>query len=143
MQLALTAQDLAALDTTQKDAVLAALFTALIADGAPTAEERQVFDAAIAKLPWGYSPDELAVKTKAIQSRIQTSDREGKLAFLAEVAASVPAPELRERLIVSMLAIVSADRSVSHGEKASVSAFIRVFGFTDAQIEALRQKMAT
>ena len=141
MELALTAQDVAGLDSNQKDAVIAALVTAVIADGPPGADEMKTFDVALRTLPWGYSVEELSTKTRSVQARIAAGDRESKLAFLAEVAASITAPELREKVVLSMLAVVSADHDVTHGEKASVSAFIRVFGFTDAQIAAIRQKL--
>ena len=142
MQLALTADDFQRLDSAQKEAVLAALTTALIADGKPEPQELAVFETALQRLPWGWTPDEIKQKTRAVHQRIASADRDGKLAFLAEVAAALPDPALREKVILSMLAVVSADDSVTRGEKASVSAFIRVFGFTEGQIENLRRQMA-
>lgn len=142
MQLALTADDIGKLDTTQKDAVLAALYTALVADGQPSPEELATFESSVKELPWGCPPQELAAKMKGVQDKLNTADPEGKLAFVAAIAANIPGTPLREKLVRSMLAIVSAEGKVSQGEKASVSAFIRVFGFTDDQIAKLRQEIA-
>ncbi len=142
MNLALTSQDLISLNDVQKDAVLAALFTALIADGRPGADEQRMFQQAIATLPWGRPVDALHAQTDAIGERLAHADAAGKLAFLGEVAASIPGEALREKVVLSMAAIVSADHAITAGEKGSVSAFIRTFGLTEAQIAALREKLA-
>ena len=143
MELALSDADVTRLDETQKDAVLAALFTALIADGSPRPEELAKFDEAVGKLPWGRSAEQIKAKTTAVAGRITGADRDGKLAFVAEVAAALPEPALREKVVLSMLAIVSADKQMSPGERASLSSFLRVFGFDDAQVAKLRERIAS
>jgi uncharacterized tellurite resistance protein B-like protein len=143
MELALSSTDVSPLSEMQKNAVLAALFTALIADGAPRPEELSKFEEAIGKLPWGISREQLQMRTRAIAERISSADRDGKLAFVAEVAATLPEPALREKIVMSMIAIASADKQITHGERASLSVFLRVFGFDDAQIAKLRDKLSS
>jgi len=140
MELALTADDVTRLTDAQKDAVLACLFVALIADGQPRPEERAKYDEAIATLPWGRTERDLELANNAIRLRIATADAQAKLGFVKEIAANVPV-ELRERVVLAMASIVAADRFISHGEKASVSAFIHVFGLTAEQIENIRARI--
>ena len=141
MSLALTAADVAALSDAQKDAVLACLFVALIADGQPTSEERTKYDDLIAALPWGRFPQDLELANNAISLHLTTATREQKLAFVTEMAANVPTA-VRENVVKAMASIVAADRSVTAGEKASLSAFIHVFGLTPEQIENIRRHVS-
>ena len=140
MELALTADDVTRLTDAQKDAVLACLFVALIADGQPKPEERAKYDEAVATLPWGRSERELELANNAILLRLATADPHLKLAFVKETSANVPG-ELREKVLLAMASIVSADRLISHGEKASLSAFIHVCGLTPEQIENIRRRI--
>lgn len=141
MSLALTAADVTALSDAQKDAVLACLFVALIADGLPRPEERAKYDELITALPWGRFPQDLELANNAISLRLTTATREQKLAFVTEMAANVPV-EFRESVVLAMASIVAADRSITAGEKASLSAFIHVFGLTSKQIENVRTRIA-
>lgn len=141
MKLALTADDVTALTDPQKDAVLACLYVALIADGKPHPDERARYDAAIAQLPWDRSASDLEQANNAIVLRLTTADAKAKLAFVTETAAVVPSG-LREKVMLVMASIVAADRSITRGEKASLSAFIHVFGLTPEQIDNIRKHVA-
>jgi uncharacterized tellurite resistance protein B-like protein len=135
----LTADDLGSLDPAQKDAVLAALFVALIADGVPDATEIAAFSSAIAKLPWGEPLERLQSKMRAVQARLDNATRDEKIAFLDETVPAIPTA-IRMRVIETMLAIVTADNQLTRGERGSIGAFVRAFGLTNEQIEAIRAR---
>lgn len=142
MDMALTAADLASLDSVQKEAVLGALYVALIADGAPDPTELVKFTATIADLPWGKPMDELqALMRQNVLSRLTSATLEDKIAFLNATVPNIPAP-LRERVMHAMVAIAAADKVLTRGEKNSMNAFIQAFGLSEAQIQALREKFS-
>ncbi|MFN0249248.1 MAG: TerB family tellurite resistance protein [Kofleriaceae bacterium] len=135
----LTADDFASLDTAQKDAVLAALFVALIADGVPEPSEIAAFSAAIAKLPWGEPIERLQAKMRAVQARLDNATRDEKIAFLDETVPAIPTP-LRMRVIETMVSITAADNVLTRGERGSLGAFIRAFGLTAEQVDVIRAR---
>lgn len=142
MDMELTADDLASLDSVQKEAVLAALYVALIADGAPNPDELTKFTTTIAHLPWGKPMEELqAIMRRDVLSRLTSATREDKIAFLNTTVPNIPVP-LRERVMHAMVAIGAADNVLTRGEKNSMNAFIQAFGLTEAQIQTLREKFS-
>jgi hypothetical protein len=136
--MALTADDLGPLDNTQKEAVLSALYVALIADGAPNEAELETFAGAIARLPWGQPLETLQAKIKSdVLGRLSSASREGKIAFLQTTVPNIPVA-IRLPLMQTMVAIAFADKVLTRGEKGSLSAFATAFGLTEAQIDTLR-----
>lgn len=131
MELALQASDLAALDEAQKEAILQALFIALIADGEPSTQELAQFEQSIASLPWGKDKAQLQSVTRATLAQVQKVGHGGKAAFVKELAAKVP-EALREKVVFDMAAIVAADRVASIVERQVVGAFVVSFGLDPA-----------
>jgi uncharacterized tellurite resistance protein B-like protein len=141
MQLALEASDLAALSTSQKDAVLQALFIALIADGDPSAEELAQFEQEIAALPWGKDAAALRTVTRATVERLQKASDPEKAAFVKELGALIP-PALREKVVFDMASIVAADRVATIVERQTIAAFIMAFGLDpQATIEKIKERI--
>ncbi|HVV81576.1 MAG TPA: hypothetical protein VHE35_00810 [Kofleriaceae bacterium] len=140
MQLALDATDLAALDDGQRDAVLMSLFVALIADGAPSAEELARFEETVAALPWGKDRAHLQQVTRATGERLAHADDAGKATFLRELAAAIPGQALREKVVLDMAAVMAADGVATIVERNALGAFVLAFGLdperTLAQIKA-------
>lgn len=139
MEPSLTVEDIAPLEPAQKEAVLTALYVALIADGNPNEAELVKFTEAIRKLPWGRPLAELQASMRAVQTRLQTATREDKVAFMNEVTPKIPVP-LRERLVETMVVIANADNQFTPGEKGTISSFMGAFGFTQGQVAALKAK---
>lgn len=139
MESALTAEDLEPLNDLQREAVLTAIYTALIADGKPHPDEVAAFKDAIEGLPWGKPVTELRPKMVALEARLATATRDDKIAFLTETSANVPVA-LRVGVVETMIVIAAADNVLSRGEKGSIVAFIRAFGLSDLQVELLRAK---
>ena len=139
MQMALEASDLSTLSEAEKEAVLQALFIALIADGEPSADELARFEQTIAALPWGKDTAQLQGVTRATLARLQSSNDADKAGFVKQLAATVPAG-LREKVVFDMAAIVAADRVATLVERQTIGAFIGAFGLdvpaTVAKIKA-------
>ncbi len=141
MQMALEASDLRTLSESQKDAVLQALFIALIADGQPSAEELAQFEQGIAALPWGKDAAQLKGITRAVVERLQKSSDAEKAAFLKELAVTVPA-ELREKVVFDMASIVAADRVATIVERQTIAAFVMAFGLDpQATMEKIKTRL--
>lgn len=126
MELALEANDLAALDEAQQDAVLRSLFIALVADGEPSPEEVAQFEQTIAALPWRKDRAQLQAETAATMKRLAQSDDAGKRALLMSIAAATP-PALREKIVLDMAAIVAADRVATTVERNTIGVFCQIF----------------
>ncbi len=136
--MALTADDLGPLDTTQKEAVLAALYVALIADGAPNPAELEKFTAAVTGLPWGQPLAALQIQVQTeVLARLSSATREDKIAFLRDTVPNIPVP-IRLRVMQTMIAIAVADKVLTRGESGSLSAFATAFAFNEAEMKTLQ-----
>lgn len=141
MNIELTPQDLFSLSEPQRAAVLNSLYTALFADGQPEQAEVAAFVETISRLPWNYPLDALLAKANELQVWMANVDRDTRVAFMRDTAANVPV-ELREKLVMTMIAIAAADRKITQDEWARMASFIKEFQLSPVQIELIRQKIA-
>ena len=141
MNIELTPQDLFALSDPQRAAILNSLYTALFADGHPEQAEVAAFVETISRLPWNYPLDALMAKANELQVWMANVDRDTRVAFMRDTAANVPV-ELREKLVMTMIAIAAADRKITQDEWARMASFIKEFQLSPMQIEFIRQKIA-
>lgn len=141
MNIELTPQDLFSLSEPQRAAVLNSLYTALFADGQPEQAEVAAFVETISRLPWNYPLDALLAKANELQVWMTNVDRDTRVAFMRDTAANVPV-ELREKLVMTMIAIAAADRKITQDEWARMASFIKEFQLSPVQIELIRQKIA-
>jgi len=141
MNIELTPQDLVTLSDPQRAAVLNSLYAALFADGHPEQAEIAAFVEAISRLPWNYPLDALMAKATELQVWMDTVDKDTRTAFMRDTAANVPV-ELREKLVLTMIAIAAADRRITEDEWNRMAAFIKQFQLSPIQIELIRRKIA-
>jgi hypothetical protein len=141
MNIELTPQDLHSLSDHQRGAVLNSLYAALFADGHPEQAEVSAFVDAISRLPWNYPLDALLAKANELQTWMASVDKDTRTAFVRDTAANVPV-ELRERLVMTMIAITAADRRVTEDEWNRMTTFIKQFQLSPVQIELIRRKIA-
>lgn len=141
MNIELTPQDLYSLSDPQRGAVLNSLYAALFADGHPEKAEVSAFVDAISRLPWNYPLDALLAKANELQAWMDKVDKDTRTAFMRDTAANVPV-EIRERLVLTMIAIAAADRRITEDEWNRMAAFIKHFQLSPIQIELIRRKIA-
>lgn len=141
MNIELTPHDLYALSDPQRAAVLNSLYAALFADGHPDQAEVAAFVEAISRLPWNYPLDALMAKATELQAWMARVDRDTRAEFMRHTAENVPV-ELRERLVLTMIAIAAADRRITEDEWARMASFIKQFQLSPIQIELIRRKIA-
>jgi uncharacterized tellurite resistance protein B-like protein len=141
MNIELTPQDLHSLSDPQRAAVLNSLYAALFADGHPEQAEVAAFCETISRLPWNYPLDALMAKASELQTWMDSVDKDTRTAFVRDTAANVPV-ELRERLVMTMIAIAAADRRISEEEWNRMTTFIKQFQLSPIQIELIRRKIA-
>jgi uncharacterized tellurite resistance protein B-like protein len=141
MNIELTPQDLFSLSDPQRAAVLNSLYAALFADGHPEQAEVSAFIEAISRLPWNYPVDALMAKANELQAWMEKVDRDTRTEFMRQTAENVPV-ELREKLVLTMIAIAAADRRITEDEWTRMASFIKQFQLTPIQIELIRRKIA-
>lgn len=141
MNIELTPQDLYSLSDVQRGAVLNSLYAALLADGHPEQAEVSAFVETIGRLPWNYPLDALLAKANELQTWMDRVDKDTRTAFMRDTAANVPV-EIRERLVLTMIAIAAADRRISEDEWNRMASFIKHFQLSPMQIELIRRKIA-
>lgn len=141
MNIELTPQDVYALSDPQRAAVLNSLYAALFADGHPEQAEVAAFVEAISRLPWNYPIDALMSKANELGAWMANVDKDTRTNFMRDTAANVPV-ELREKLVLTMIAIAAADRRITGDEWNRMASFIKHFQLTPIQIELIRRKIA-
>jgi uncharacterized tellurite resistance protein B-like protein len=80
-------------------------------------------------------------KASELQTWMDSVDKDTRTAFVRDTAANVPV-ELRERLVMTMIAIAAADRRISEEEWNRMTTFIKQFQLSPIQIELIRRKIA-
>lgn len=141
MNIELTPHDLHALSDPQRAAVLNSLYAALFADGHPDKAEVMAFIDAISRLPWNYPLDALMAKANELGAWMEKVDRDTRTEFMRHTAENVPV-ELREKLVLTMIAIAAADRRITQDEWTRMASFIKQFQLSPIQIELIRRKIA-
>ena len=134
----LEAADFAALDDSQRSAVLEALVGALTADGVVGPEEVARFDQIVLAYPWGIKRDVLVAMVKGIKARLaevktpaQAND------FVASIAA-LPSPALRDKLFATMASLALADGQINRKEAIALELFMISFGITSERMAAIK-----
>ena len=135
----LEATDLLAMDDGQKVAVLEALVTGVLADGQVTPGEVRRFDEIVMSLPWGMDEPVLAALVKGTQQRVLALKTGPQIHdFVANLAARLTAPDLRDKVVYTMATVMGADGDVNQLEKNVVGLFVVSFGITSDRFEAIK-----
>jgi uncharacterized tellurite resistance protein B-like protein len=135
----LEAADLLAMDDGQKAAVLEALVTGVLADGRVTPAEVRRFDEIVMPLPWGMEEPVLKALVKGTQERVLALKTPQQIHdFVANLAARLTQPDLRDKVVYTMASVMGADGDVNQLEKNVVGLFVVSFGITTDRFEAIK-----
>ena len=135
----LEAADIEGLDDTQKLAVLEALVTAVLADGAATQIELATFDRAVGALPWGMEREILEAEIKGVAQRISSFKSPTEISdFIIGMAARLPSQPLREKVFYTVATIMFADGEISKLEQNTLGALVFAFGITSERLAAIK-----
>jgi uncharacterized tellurite resistance protein B-like protein len=139
----LEAADLLAMDDGQKVAVLEALVTGVLADGKVTPNEIRRFDEVVLALPWGMDEPVLTALVKGTQQRVLALKSATDVQdFVANLAARLPSPELRDKVVFTMATVMAADNEVNQLERNVIGLFVLAFGITSERSAAIKAAVA-
>ena len=132
--------DIAALDDTQKVAVLEALVTGILADGRATQVELGWFQNVVVRLPWGMEPPVLDATIKGVAQRIAALKAPPEINdFIVGLAARLPSQPLREKVLYTVATIMSAERALNDLEKNTLGALVLAFGITSDRVRIIKE----
>lgn len=131
--------DFAALDDTQRLALLESFFVAISADNVITAAEARRFDEVVLDLPWGVERDVLHAMIKGAQQRIAAVRTPVEVQdYVTKLAQRLPGQDLRERVLYTMATLMWSDGDVSRLEKNVLGLFTMAFGLTSDRVAAIK-----
>ncbi len=132
--------DLAHLTPTQKAAILESLYLMVAIDRQLDPEEIKRFDAEVQQIPWQLDTSVLNLVIDKARLRVKsTVQREGWMAWIKEIALSVEAPPLREKVIASMAKLaLSVSPNLDPRERGLINAFADAFALKPDAIARLQ-----
>jgi uncharacterized tellurite resistance protein B-like protein len=143
LRMKLEAADLLAMDDGQKSAVLEALVAGVLADGKITPNEVKRFDEVVMSLPWGMDEPVLTALVKGTQQRVIALATLADIQdFVANLAARLPSPELRDKVVFTMATVMAADNEVNQLERNVIGMFVLAFGITSERSAAIKAAVA-
>jgi uncharacterized tellurite resistance protein B-like protein len=138
----LDAADFAAMDDSQRVAVLEAMVVGMLADAKITRSEVRRFDEIALGLPWGVEHDTLIAMVKAARDRIaELKTRDQIHDYVAKLAVRLPSPALREKVVFTMATLMLADGELAHVEKNVLGLIVVAFGITTERAAAIREAL--
>jgi hypothetical protein len=135
----LDASDFAALDDSQRLAVLETMVVGLIADDKVTPAEIRRFDEIVLALPWGVDREVLGGMIKGARDRLVAL--KGPAAVHDHVlglAAKLPSPALRDKVVFTMATLMFSDGEIDQLEKNVLGLFVMAFGITSDRLAAIK-----
>ena len=136
----LEAADLIAMDDGQKTSVLEALVAGVLADGKVSPDEIRRFDEVVMALPWGMDEAVLTALVKGTQQRVLAlSSAKDIQDFVANLAARLPSPELRDKVLFTMATVMAADNEVNQLERNVIGLFVLAFGITSERTAEIKK----
>lgn len=136
----LEAADLIAMDDGQKTSVLEALVAGVLADGKVSPDEIRRFDEVVMSLPWGMDEAVLTALVKGTQQRVLAlSSAKDIQDFVANLAARLPSPELRDKVLFTMATVMAADNEVNQLERNVIGLFVLAFGITSERTAEIKK----
>ena len=136
----LEAADLIAMDDGQKTSVLEALVAGVLADGKVSPDEIRRFDEVVMSLPWGMDEAVLTALVKGTQQRVLAlSSAKDIQDFVANLAARLPSPDLRDKVLFTMATVMAADNEVNQLERNVIGLFVLAFGITSERTAEIKK----
>ena len=138
----LESADLEALDEGQRVAIIEAMLVALYADDKITPAELRRFDEILLGLPWGVERDVLVAIVKGAHHRLQTVKTPAQIQdYVAHLAAKLPSPALRDKVIFTMATLMLSDGELDRLEKNVLGLFVVAFGVTSDRAAEIREAL--
>jgi len=142
VSLHLQTTDIAALDDAQRVAVLEAMLAGMIADNRITASESRRFDEIVLALPWGVDRAVLDAMITGAKQRLLALRTQAEIQdHVAALAARIPSPELRDKVVFTMATLMLADGELAQIEKNVLGLFVVSFGITRERAAAIREAL--
>ena len=138
----LDATDISALDDTQRVAVLEAMLAGMIADDRITGSESRRFDEIVLALPWGVDRAVLDAMIAGAKHRLLGLRTQAEIQdHVAALAARIPSPELRDKVVFTMATLMLADGELAQIEKNVLGLFVVAFGITRERAAVIREAL--
>lgn len=135
----LAASDFAALDDAQRLAVLETMIVGLIADNKIVPSEIRRFDEIVLNLPWGVDRDVLVGMIRGAKERLTALKTAPEVHdYVVKLAARLPSPELRDKVIFTMATLMYSDGEIDQMEKNTLGLFVVAFNITSERIAAIK-----
>lgn len=135
--------DLEAMDDGQRVALLEMLVTGVLADGKTTSAEIERFNEVVGALPWGMERAVLDAVISGTQERVAAlATPEAISDFVIGLAMRVTDARLRDKLVYTMMSVMSADGEVHQREKNILGMFVLAFGITSDRLAAIKLSVA-
>jgi len=136
------ATDFAAMDETQRLAVLETMVLGLIADQKVTPPEIRRFDEIVFALPWGVDRETLTAMIKGARDRVVKVNTPAEVQdYLASVAQRIPTQAMREKAVFTMATLCLSDGEMSQKEIQTIGVFVIAFGITSDRAAAIREAL--
>jgi uncharacterized tellurite resistance protein B-like protein len=141
VSLHLDASDFSAMDDTQRVAVLEAMIAGMIADDRITPAEARRFDEIVLALPWGVDHAVLTAMIEGAKDRLVALKKEEVQAYVEALAAKLPSPELRDKVVFTMATLMLADGELAQIEKNVLGLFVLSFGISAERALQIREAL--
>jgi uncharacterized tellurite resistance protein B-like protein len=139
MPMQLSRTDFATMDDAQRTAVLEAMIVALIADDKITPGELRRFDELVKSLPWGVDEPVLSAMIRAAKDRALAPQSRSEIHdYVSGLAARLPSPSLRQKVVFTMATLMSADGEVAQVERNVLGLFVVAFNITTDRMAAIK-----
>ncbi|MEO8700939.1 MAG: TerB family tellurite resistance protein [Kofleriaceae bacterium] len=134
--------DFAALDDNQRLAVLETMIVGMVADDKVTPAEVRRFDEIVLGLPWGVEHDVLVSMIKGAKDRVLAVKTPAQINdFVLGLAARLPDPKLRDKVIFTMATLMFSDGDIAKVEQNVLGLFVVAFGITSDRVGAIREAL--
>ena len=139
----LSPADFATMDDAQRVAVLEAMIVALIADDKITPGELRRFDELVKALPWGVEGPVLDVMIRSAKDRALAPHTRSEIHdYVSGLAARLPSPELRDKVVYTMATLMASDDEVAPVERNVLGLFVVAFNITTNRMAAIKAALA-
>lgn len=129
------------MDDTQRLAVLESMIAGMIADNRITPAEARRFDEIVLGLPWGVDRAVLAAIIQGAKDRLRSVTRDQVHDYVSALAARIPTPDLRDKVVFTMATLMLADGELAQLEKNVLGLFVLAFGITPERANAIREAL--
>lgn len=138
----LAASDFVTLDDAQRLAVLEAIIAGMIADDRIVGSEARRFDEIVLELPWGVERAVLAAMIEGAKRRLSALRTHAEIQdYVTNLAARLPSPELRDKVVFTMATLMLADGELAQIEKNVLGMFVVAFGITADRAASIREAL--